>query len=142
MAINSQGSYVDHNDGSSPSVWGVLEEVTSIQGPDGSAAQIDTTHLLSTGKEYLPGLGDPGQLQLECNFTAGTKQMALKAMFDANSDPQPFRVHIPTTSAKTNYHVFSFLALVSKWSLNEAVDDKAKLSIALKISGAVNYALI
>jgi hypothetical protein len=142
MAINSRNSKVFHSGPGSPAAYASIEHVVTISGPDGSAQLIDTTDLESSGKEYLPGLPDSGSLQLECNYTAGTKQMDLFDNFQASADPEPFYLQIPTAVGAATNHTFYFNAVVSKWSLSEAVDQQVKLSIGLKISGAVTYALV
>lgn len=142
MAINARNSTVYHSGPGSPASYAAIEHVVSISGPDGSANLIDVTDLASSGKEYLPGLPDSGSLQLECNFTNGTKQMDLFDNFQASADPEPFYLSIPTASGASTHHNFYFNAVVSKWSLSEAVDQQVKLSIGLKISGAVTYALV
>lgn len=139
MAINSQGSKISHSNGGSPTVYNYLEQVTKISGPDGSAALIDVSHLLSTRKEYLPGLADNGQIQLECNFTGGTEQLALFDMFNTTADPQQFRIEIPKDSTKTLFHQFDFNALVLKWGLADAVDSKVVLNVTLQTTGGVVY---
>lgn len=139
MAINSQGSRVLHSGPGSPSAYAALEEVTSISGPDGSANLIDVSHLQSTRKEYLAGLADNGTIQLECNFTGGTKQMDMFTLFNSNSDPEPFKIQIPETSALADYHEFTFLGIVTKWSLAEAVDDKVKLTMTIQTTGGLTY---
>lgn len=144
MAINSQGSRILHADVSaspdpSPLVYVALEEVTSIGGPDGTLNLIDTSHLGSTAKEYLPGLADNGTITLALNFTAGTKQMVMKDLFDGSADANPFRIQIPTTSARTAYHTFDFDAIVTRWSLADAVDSKVTLNITLQTTGGVDY---
>lgn len=141
MAINSQGSKILHAPRTaSPSVYAAIEEVTSIGGPDGTLNLIDVSHLQSSRKEYLPGLADNGTITLACNFTAGTQQMQLFDMFNNSSDPEEFRIQVPTDSTRTSFHTFNFLALVSKWSLADAVDSKVVLNITLQTTGGVNYA--
>jgi hypothetical protein len=144
VAINSQGSQILHADVSaspdpSPLVYVELEEVTQINGPDGSLNLIDTSHLGSTRKEYLPGLADNGTIQLACNFTAGTKQMEMFDLFNGSADPQPFRIKIPTDSTRTEFHTFDFDAIVTRWSLADAVDSKVGLNITLQTTGGVEY---
>lgn len=136
---NSQGSRVYHSGPGSPSSYGEIEQVSDITGPDGSSQQIDTTHLRSTGKEYLPGLADFGQIQLTCNYVAGTKQIDLFNNFVANSDPEPFRLKAPTSSTQLLFDQFDFLAIVTKWTLGLKVNDKQALTITLKITGTVVY---
>ena len=140
MAINSQGSKILHaSAAASPSVYVELEEVTSIGGPDGTLNLIDVSHLGSTRKEYLPGLADNGTITLACNFTAGTKQMAMFALFNGSADPNEFRIKIPTDATKTLFHTFDFNAIVTRWSLADAVDAKVTLNITLQTTGGVVY---
>jgi hypothetical protein len=144
MAINSQGSRILHADVSaspdpSPLVYAAIEEVTQINGPDGSLNLIDVSHLGSTAKEYLPGLADAGTIQLAMNATMETKQLHLKDMFDGSSDPEPFRIQIPTDSTRTQFHTFDFLGIVTRWSLADAVDSKVTLNVTLQTSGGVEY---
>jgi hypothetical protein len=142
MAINARNSAVFHSGPGSPSDYAAIEEVSSISGPDGSAALIDVTHLGSTGKEYIPGLPDAGSLSLQCNFIAGTKQMDLFDNFQSSANAEPFYLQIPTAPGATTHHTFYFDAVVSKWSLSEAVDKQVTLNIDLKITGGVTYALV
>ena len=140
MALNSQGSRIKHAPAAvSPSVYAAIEQVVSITGPDGSANLIDVSHLGSTRKEYLQGLADNGSISLECNFTGGTEQMLLYDMFNTTADAEEFKLEIPSTSAKTNFYTFTFLAVVSKWSLSSKVDDKVTLNITLQTTGGVTY---
>lgn len=136
MALKAQQSTIEIGSGTSPETFSEVEEVVSISGPDGQANLIDTTHLKSTGKEYLPGLGDFGQVTLECNFTGGTNQMALRTMFATQADPRNFRISVPEDG---DAHEFDFAAIVTAWSLNVATDDKVTLNVTLQISGSVAY---
>lgn len=140
MAINSQGSKISHaSAASSPSNFQQIEEVTDITGPDGTAPLIDVSHLQSTRKEYLPGLADNGSITLSCNFTGGTQQMDMYRMFNTTADPEEFKLEIPATAAKTTFHTFTFLGIVTKWSVSAKVDSKATLSITLQTTGGVTY---
>jgi hypothetical protein len=139
MAINSQGSKLQHSGPGSPAAYVDLEEVTSIGGPDGSLNLIDVSHLGSSRKEYLPGLADNGTIQVEANFTGETKQMDMFDLFNNTSDPEPFRILIPTDSTRTSFHQFDFLGIVSKWSVADAVDSKVKLTMTIQTTGGVTY---
>jgi hypothetical protein len=139
MAINSQGSSILHDNGNSPGAYTAIEEVSSINGPQGTASLIDVSHLGSSRKEYLQGLADDGQIQITANFIAGAQQMDLKRMFNENADPEAFLIQIPTDSTKTAYHKFYFSALVMKWSITDGVDAKVVLDMTLQTSGGVTY---
>jgi hypothetical protein len=139
MAINAQGSFIDHTPNGSPEAWRELEECKNIDGPSASSGQTETTHLRSTSKEYLPQLPDNGEVTLTCNFTAQPEQLALRTMFTGQADAQRFRIHIPTDSTKTSFHIFAFNASVTKWQTSEAVDNAVPLNITLKVTGDVVF---
>lgn len=139
MAINAQGSYLEHTPDGSPEVWDELEECKNIDGPTASSGQTETTHLRSTAKEFLAQLPDNGEVTLTCNFTAGTEQMRLRTMFTSQADPQRFRIKVPTDATKTTFHIFSFSASVTRWATSEAVDNAVPLNITLKVTGDVTY---
>ena len=135
---NTQGSRILHAAGTgSPGEYHEIEEVTNISGPDGTANTIDVTHLRSTAKEYLPGLGDFGQIQMTCNYVGQPQQIALLTMFQTNADPEEFRLYLPVNSQLTSFDRFTFDASVTQWQLGAVVDDKQTLSITLKVTGTV-----
>jgi hypothetical protein len=134
---NAQQSRILHSAGGSTGTFVELEAVTSIDGPTGTANNIDVTDLRSTGKENVPGLADYGTVTLQGNWIGGTVQQALYTMFSNNSDPESFKVAMPTSSAGTTFDVFAFDASVSAFSLGAKVDDKQTCNITLKVSGAV-----
>jgi len=134
---NAQGSRILHSAGGSVSTFLEVEHVTNISGPNGQAANIDVTDLRSTGKENLPGLPDYGTLQLDINYTGATVQAALFTMFSAHSDPQSFKLALPTDATEAAFDVFAFIASVSGCVFGAKVDDKQTMQITLKTSGAV-----
>ena len=97
------------------------------------------SHLRSTRKQYLPGLADNGTVSLECHFTGGTEQMRLFDMFNNTSDPEQMRILIPIASGSTTFHRFTFLGIISKWSIADATDTAVKLSITVQTTGGVTY---
>lgn len=138
MAINSQGSKLMHSSGS-PTALVQVEEVTSISGPNGTLNLIDVSHLGSTRKEYLPGLADNGTIDVECNFTGETKQMELFDLFNASADPTEFQIQVPHDATLAQFHKFTFMGIMSKWALSDAVDAKVKLSMTIQTTGGVTY---
>jgi len=114
-----------------------VEAVTNVSGPNGTAATIDTTDLRSTGKENIPGLADYGQLTLDLNYTDGAEQVKLFDMFSMHTDPEPFRLALPTDSTGDTYVQYDFLASVNGCVFGAKVDDKQTLQITLKTSGGM-----
>lgn len=141
-AVNAQGARVWFKPAGSPDSWAKIEEVTSIGEPSSAAAQIDVSHLESTGHEFIAALPNYGQVAIACNFTGEHVQTALYDMFANNAEAANFRIEIPTTSAKSNFHRFSFNATVAKWAVSAAVDQKVPLSLTLQISGGITYAVV
>lgn len=137
MATNSRGAYFTYDAGDTAGPQ-TLEECRQIGGPDGTAATIDTTHLLSSGKEYLTDIPDFGDITLTCNYTGGTVQLNMFDAFTDSAPPAPCtaRVKMPDGT----YNTFSFNAVVTKWSLNLAVGSQANLSITVHVSGGLDFA--
>lgn len=138
MALNSRGSQFFYDAGDTAGLSAV-EECRNISGPDGSAATIDTTHLTSTGKEFLADFPDFGDVTLTCNYTGGTVQQNLFDAFQASADPAPCQIKVPQAVGSTDYHAFNFNAIVTKWSIAEAVGSQVTLTVTLHVTGAVTY---
>ncbi len=105
-------------------------EVTSIAGFDGEAADIDTTHLRSTAKEFLTGLQDFGGVTLALwmkNADAGQKKLrSLKGAAAVGT----FSI---TLSDGT---VAAFRGLVKSFSLSNITPDGAVSgNVSIKVTG-------
>lgn len=117
-----------------PVEWTEIGEVTDFSGPDGTANEIDTTHLQSTAKEYLMGLPDEGTISLSINWApADAGQLAVKAARKARTK-KDFKI---TYSDKSTA---SFKGYVMGLSTDAAVDDKVNGSITLRVTGEVKWA--
>ena len=117
-----------------PVEWTEIGEVTDFSGPDGTANEIDTTHLQSTAKEYLMGLPDEGSISLSINWApVDTGQLAVKAARKARTK-KDFKI---TYSDKSTA---SFKGYVMGLSTDAAVDDKVNGSITLRVTGEVKWA--
>lgn len=139
MALKTQQSHiVTLDDSVSPNVWKELEEVNNITGPDGKAKLIDVTHLRSTGKEYLQGIPDFGQVSLDCNFTGGYVQTLLRTRYATQAVKKKFRIHVPD-DVTAYFHTWEFTAIVTSWNLDIKVDDKTGLKIMIQVVGGVTY---
>ena len=136
---NAQKSKILHSDGGSTGTFAIVEGVTSISGPNGTANVIDVTDLESTAKESVPGLADYGTLQLDVNWRGATEQVALYNMFADNADPEFFKMALPEQAAGTSYGVFAFDASVTAFEFGAAVDGKQTCRITLKVSGQLDY---
>jgi hypothetical protein len=133
MAIRSQDTEIQHGTGATPTFAG-FEEVSDIQIGGVSIPQIDTTHLKSTSKEFLPGLKDNGTIDIVANFTNGAVQQAVRA--DANDGVvAPWRIVFNGGATPINV---TFNAFPTKYDgPNAKVDGKLEIKVSLKITGDI-----
>ena len=133
-SVQTQGTTLEvHN---SSGVFISVGEVTDITGPGGQAAEIDTTNLSSTAKEYNIGLKDEGQVTLELNYDpSDTGQDRLIALYDAQTS-DTFKITLQDSGSET----WTFDAYVMGRPITINRDDVVKMSITLRITGAVTIA--
>lgn len=132
-SVESQGVQLKRGDGGGPEVFALVGQVTSFDGPSGSAAVIPVTTLDSTAIEKRMGLPDEGQISLEIIYDpAGVEQEGLRAD-RATRTLRNFELVLTDVAATT----FSFAAFVLEFSIAGAVDAVVTGSITLEITGAV-----
>ena len=117
-----------------PLAWVEIGEVVSHDGPGGSAAVYETTHLRSTAKEKKVGLPDEGQLTLAVNWCLATDhgQQAASTARNARTEKN-FKLTFSDDSTA------SFSGYVLGMSASGAVDDKVSGSITIEITDAVTW---
>ena len=120
-----------------PSAWITIGEVTTWDGPGGSANMYETTHLASTAKEKMIGLPDEGQLTLSINWDLDTdvgQQAAATARIGRTL--KNFRITFSDASTGT------FAGYVLGLASSGGVDDKVAGSITVEITGEVTWSSI
>lgn len=131
-AFNAQGTVIGR-ESATPGTYTSIAEIRSFSGPGGSAAIIDATTLLSTGKEKVMGLMDEGQLTLELNFSPGdTGQQALLADRAAQ-----LKKNFQITFSDANNATATFAAYVMSFTIGGGVDALTTATVGLEITGAV-----
>jgi hypothetical protein len=131
-SIESQGVQLQRGDGGGPEVFTLVGQITSIDGPSGSAAVIDVTTLDSTAREKRMGLPDEGQVTLEVIYDpANVQQEGLRSDRAART-LRNFQVVLTDLGSTT----FSFSAFVLEFSRALSVDAVVTASITLEITGA------
>jgi len=117
-----------------PVAWTEIGEITDFSGPDGTANEIDTTHLGSTAKEFLMGLPDEGSISLSINWEpSDTGQQAVIAARKARTE-KDFKITYSDSSTAT------FKGYVLGLSSSGAVDGKIDGSITIRITDEVTWA--
>ena len=133
-ALGAQGTTIAVGSAGSPDALVTIPEVINISGPDGQATLIDITNLSSTGKEYLIGLKDEGQVQLDISYVPDNAvHMVLRAAF-SNRTLLPYRITFTDTVPATYWH---FSAYVMGFSVSAGLDQALKATCTLKITGAI-----
>ena len=136
-ALTAQGSVLKRGDGGGTEVFTAIGEVIGISGlGGGSSTEIDVTDLSSTGKEFILGLKDEGEISVTLNLDTGdTQQTGLRTDRDS-SVLRNFELDLTDSGPTT----ISFSAYVKTFNIGLAVDDKISLEVALRISGAATWA--
>lgn len=135
-AIKSQGTIFEiSNEDADATVygsatWNIVGEVSDVGEPSGEAPDIDVTSLGSTAREYLIGLPEEGNIQIQGNFLpTDTGQLEL---IDAKASQNRRWIRITWTSGAIWYAK----ALVKKYAASAATDGKVPFTAAMRISGA------
>lgn len=133
-AIETQGFKFEIGNLDSPLTYTEVKEITGFSGFDGSAAEIDRTHLQSAAKEFLMGLQDFGNFSLDTNYLpSDTGQSAMRTA-KATRLIQDFKVTFSDNSTAT------FQGYVLSAPTSGAVDAKVDGSFNIRISGDVTFA--
>lgn len=133
-AIETQGTQFDIGNGDSPLTYTEIKEVQSFTAFDGAAAEIDTTHLQSTAKEFLMGLQDFGGFNMEANYLASDAGQVLVRAAKASRAIQDFKI----TFSDASTAIFQGFVLSAPQS--GGVDAKMDTSFQIRISGNVVFA--
>lgn len=132
-ALESQGMTIKRGDGATTEVFTTIPEVRSINGPDGSASEIDVTDLSSTAREFRMGLKDEGSITLDMMYIpANTVHAGLRAD-RASRTLRNFKLQFTDVPATT----WSFAAYVQGFSVANDVDGVTTASVTLRISGSI-----
>lgn len=131
--VKSQGTAIKVGD-ASPGTYNGIAEITGFSGPDGQAAEIPVTNLLSTAVEVIPGLADNGRMTLNVNFDPSDTngQTRCRTLRDGGTLGY-FKIEWPDTGST----VWTFTAYVLGMPVEGAVDQPVTGQITLRVSGAI-----
>jgi len=128
------GTILARGDGASPEVFTPIAKIISVGGPDESKDELDDTTLDSTGgyKEFVSGLKDGGSLALALNFNpADAGQLALETDYAAGTK-QNYKLTWPSSPPK----IVTVLAEVFAMNRNTEAASLVTADVTLRISGA------
>lgn len=134
-AIETQGFKLEIADfGVSPGAFTEIKEITNFSGFDGQAAEIDTTHLQSTAKEFIMGLQDFGGFNIDVNYLPADPGQVIARAAKAAREQKTFRATFSDDStAQWNGYVLSA-------PITGGVDAKVDSSFSIRINGDVAFA--
>lgn len=114
-------------------------EVTNISGPGIEADDIDMTHMQSPDKyrEYISGLIDGGQVDIELNYTADQSTTFMSLIGVSRVFGIEFADSTSTASADRSKFIFSGYEKSVGFEL--PLDDKISTTANFKISGKPVY---
>lgn len=116
-----------------PQTMTEVGEVVSNSGFDGTADEIDTTHLRSTAKEYLIGLQDFGNVQLEVNLVPSDAGQIKLRNLQASGSTGTFALTL------SSGEISAFQALVKSFSFSNTTNSKVGGSVQLRVTGQPAY---
>ena len=127
-AIIGYGSTFAIGDGGGPETFTAVAEVTSITPPNYSRDAVDVTHMNSddTFREYIAGLMDAGEVQIELNYIPNASDVLIAAL---EAGKQNYQITMP------NSVTFTFAAVMTDFSLQAPNEDKLTASATFKVSG-------
>jgi len=132
-ALDAQGIVLKIGDGGSPEAFTEVQEVKSLAGPGGSAADIDVTDLSSTGKEFKVGLMDEGEVSFDIHYIPGEATHASLRSARAARTLKSFQIVFTDTPATT----WTFSAYVKGFQTSAAVDQVVTATVTLRVTGSI-----
>lgn len=132
--VKTQGTKLQLAGTASPVTYTNTANVTAISGLGGQKGDIEITNFESVAKEFLTGLEDPGQVQVEINYApADTTQTTLWTLKNSGA-LRGWRIQMPGASPAPN---FTFNATVQQFQVNFQTDDVVRATVTLRVSGEI-----
>jgi predicted secreted protein len=109
--------------------------------PNPQTDDVDVTHYKSPQRqrEYIAGLIENGEIQLEMNYIAGSPTDLLVSAAKAAGNVRPMEIIVPST-ATANGWKFAFNTYVKGYERAIPVDDRMTSVATCKVAGAVTEA--
>jgi len=132
--VDTTGKTITAAGNVTPVAYTRIANLKDYSGLDGSASDIDITHLESAAKEFRAGLVDNGGFTVNVDLdNADAGQLAVRAA-QVSGATKNFKLTLP------NGNVASFAGYIKKFGAAGAVDGVVKSAIEVKITGAVTWA--
>jgi predicted secreted protein len=119
-----------------------LANVFNMTLPNPQVDDVDVTHYKSANRqrEYIAGLIDNGELQIEMNYVAGSATDLLISAARAAGTVRNMEIVIPTSVGVSKEWKFTFPVYVKSYERAIPLDDKLTAVMTVKVAGAVTEA--
>ncbi len=130
-----------------PGTYAVFAQVRDIDGPAGSAEQIETSHRDSQFRKYQAGMRDGGEVSFDIVFDpdlAGHDPTVATSVYQdwENGKMANYKITFPgqlaTTTEDTTTCIFA--AFTSNFAFKAPMADALTASLTLKINGVLTWA--
>src|SRR5687768_8893913 len=133
-AQSAQGMTLQMSPSGSAEVYVTIPELRNINGPTGQANEIDVTDLSSTGKEYVLGLQDFGDITADGFYLSDNAiHRAVKAAF-SDGVVRKFRLPFTDTAPAT---IWEFSGYIKTFSITAGVDQVVGMNLAVRTTGDI-----
>lgn len=132
-SLESQGVQLKRGDAASPEVFTLVPQVVSLEGPGGSASEIDITTLDSTAREFRLGLADEGTITAELIHDPNHAQHTGLRSDRAARTLRNWQIVMTDSPATT----WSFAGYVMEFTISNAVDAVQTARLSIRVSGAI-----
>lgn len=135
------GAEAHLHDGGVPGALVELVGVFNLTLPNPQTDDVEVTHYKSANRqrEFISGLTDNGEIQLEMNYVPGSATDLLLSAAKAAGSPRAVKILVPSTANPTGW-AFNFNAYVKGYERAIPLDERLTAVATLKVAGAVTEA--
>lgn len=136
-ATSTQGIQLKRGNGAGTEVFTKIAEVTSFNGPNETASDIEVTSFDSESQEFISGLSVPGEIQLELLFVGDDAQQ--QGLREDMLDKVIRNFELVLNDHATSPSKFEFPARVTAFSIQGGTNEAVKASCTLKLNAPAEF---
>lgn len=135
MTAAFKGGWGFYRETTTPDTFEKLPEVISVSGLGKTSDTIEVTNADSSGvREYIAGLKDGTEIQVECNYLPGNAIQGRMITDVNNGTNNEYKLDITDGTTAKSYR---FTASPLSWEIVPGIDDANKINFSVKISGDI-----
>lgn len=136
------GAEVHLFNGEEPGALIELLGVFNLTLPNPQVEDVETTHYKSPNREreYISGLIENGEIQIEMNYVAGSATDLLISATKASGKVRQMKIVVPTSVGVSKKWAFTFDCYLKGYERAIPLDDRLTAVVTAKVAGAVTEA--